>query len=97
MEYRKMYEDELTARMHEETAHMTLSEEKKKTMFLALQKKNNPIHRFLEREITIPVKTVIAACAIIIVVAVAVSIPLFRVSEKDLQENKVIIIQEGRV
>ena len=66
-------------------------------MFPALQTKNYPIHRFLELQITIPVKTVIAACAIIIVVAVAVSIPLFRVSEKDLQENKVIIIQEGRV
>ncbi len=98
MEYPKMPEDELATRMHAETAHMTLSEERKKAMLHALQKKNNPIHRFLEREITIPVKTLIAGCAIILVVAIAVSIPLLRVSEEDLQENRVIIIrQEGRV
>lgn len=98
MEYRKMSEDELATRMHDETAHIILSEDRKKAMLLALQKKNNPFHRFWEREITIPLNTVIAACAIIIVVVSAVFIPLLRVSEKELQENKVIIIrQEGRV
>lgn len=98
MEYRKMSEDELAGRMYAETAHVILSEERKKAMFLALQKKNKPIQRFLEREITIPVKTLIAGCAIFLVVASAVFIPLLRVSEEELQENRVIIIQqEGRV
>ena len=67
-------------------------------MLLALKKKDNPLHRFLEREITIPVKTLIAGCAIVLIVVFAVFIPLLRVSEKELDENRIIIIrQEGRV
>lgn len=98
MEYRKMPEDELATRMHAETAQLTLSEDRKKAILLALKKKNNPIHRFLERDISIPVKTLIAGCAIILVVVSAVFIPLLRVSEEELQQNRVIIIhEEGRV
>lgn len=98
MEYRKMCEDELTTRMDAETVHITLSDERKRAMLLALKKKDNPLHRFLEREITIPVKTLIAGCAIVLIVVFAVFIPLLRVSEKELDENRIIIIrQEGMI
>ena len=97
MEYRKMYEDD-AARMDAETSHITLSDERKRAILTTLKKKDTPIHRFLEREITIPVKALIAGCAIVLVIVMAVFIPLLRVSERELDENRIIIIrQEGMI
>jgi hypothetical protein len=98
MEYRKISENEIAERMQIETAHIKLSEKRKIAIIHALEKKNNPVSRFMEREIRIPLKTLIAGCAIVIVLATTVFYPLLRVSEKDLQENKIIIyFGEGRL
>ncbi len=98
MEQRKISDGEIIERMQSETAAIKMSEQRKKAIILALEKKNNPVSRFMEREIRIPLKTLIAGSAIVIVLAATVCYPLLRVSEKDLQENKIIIYdEEGRV
>lgn len=98
MEYRKISEDEIMNMMQTETSHIRMSEQGKKAVIHALEKKNNPVGRFMEREIRIPLKTLIAGSAIVIVLVTSIFYPLLRVSDKDLQENKIIIFhQEGRV
>jgi hypothetical protein len=98
MEQRKISDGEIIKRMKSETAAIKMSEQRKKAIILALEKKNNPVSRFMEREIRIPLKTLIAGCAIVIVLVATVCYPLLRVSEKDIQENKIIIYnEEGRV
>jgi hypothetical protein len=95
MEYRKISEDDFAERMQAETMNIVMSQQEKNRIIRTLKKRNNPIGRFMEREITIPLKTLLAGCAIVIVLVCAVFIPIFRVSEKDLQENRIIIIHEG--
>ena len=98
MEQRKISDGEIIEQMKSETAAIKMSEQRKKAIILALEKKNNPVSRFMEREIRIPLKTLIAGCAIVIVLVATVCYPLLRVSEKDIQENKIIIYdEEGRV
>ncbi len=98
MAYRKMTDHEITEQMLIETSQIKLSEQRKRAIIHGLEKKNNPVSRFMEREIRIPLKTLFAGCAIVIALTVTVCYPILRVSEKDIQENQIIIYEgEGRV
>lgn len=98
MEFRKISDNEITARLQSETASINMSQQEKENIIQRLKKKNNPIGRFMEQEFVIPVKALIAGCAIVVISAFIVFFPMLRVSEEDIQESKVIIIhQEGAV
>lgn len=98
MEYPKAVEQEISTCMQAETEHLSMSQREKRMILNKLHKRNNAIGRFMERYITIPLNALVAGCAVVVISVFVILFPMLAVSEKDIQENKVIIIhQEGAV
>ena len=90
------FDDWLSEQMQKETKTIIVKGDAIEQVMDKIRKKDTPFNRFLEKEIIIPLGPVLAATAIFFITLVLTLYPLFKITEKDIQENRIYIIESTK-